>query len=148
MGWQERSSYLLTGRRSTQRVPGIIDATRPEAVLLLTGTVDVLHAASTVPGDIVDIVNQVHAVDPSTHVLVATLPLIARPDVSAVRDATNAGLVQAINQLAAQGSEVSLVDTSSIGPEDLVYDAPVPGVQLNQTGHAELARLGSMPSSM
>ena len=134
----------------TDQVTGIIDATRPEAVLLLIGTVDVEfqpNAASTVPGDIVDIVNQVHAVDPSTHVLVATLPFIARPDVSAVqedvsavRDATNAGLVQAINQLAAQGSEVSLVDTSSIGPEDLVYDAPVPGVQLNRTGHAELAQ--------
>ena len=52
-----------------------------------------------------------------------------------MRDATNAGLAQARNQLAAQGSEVSLVDTSSIAPEDLVD-----GVQLNATGHAELAQ--------
>jgi hypothetical protein len=124
-------------------VTGIVEAARPEAVLLLIGTEDALEepdAAATVPGEVVDVVNKIHAVDPSTHVLVANLPVLSPdtrfgPGLPEVRAATNAGLEQAVRQLAAQGGEVSLVDTGGIGLGNLVD-----GIQLNPTGHAKLAQ--------
>ena len=94
----------------------------------MIGTNDVLretNAASTVPGEIVSIVNKIHAVNPETHVLVGNLtPLSPATEFGAgvvgVRAATNAGISQAVLGLEAQGHAVSLVDTSSMTQADLI----------------------------
>jgi lysophospholipase L1-like esterase len=120
-------------------VNGIISSTQPEAVLLLIGTNDVRNEpnpAATLPGEIVGIVNKIHAVNPSTYVLVAELPALAPDEISpSVLAATNAGIANAINALEAQGRAVSLVDTGAIGQADLDPD----GVHLNPTGYDKLA---------
>jgi lysophospholipase L1-like esterase len=119
-------------------VTGIINAQDPEAVLLLIGTNDVRNEpnpAATLPGEIVGIVNKIHAVDASVYVLVAKLPALAPGEVSpSVLAATNAAIAEAIDALEAQGRAVSLVDTGAVGQSDLGD-----GVHPNPTGYGKLA---------
>ena len=112
-----------------------------DVALLMIGTNDVLrepNAASTVPGEVVSIVNQIHSVNPETHVLVAQLtPLSANTSFGAgvvgVRAATNVGITNAVHQLEAQGHAISLVDTSSITQADLID-----GIHLTPAGYPEV----------
>ena len=108
----------------------------------MIGTNDVLretNAASTVPLEIVGIVNKIHAVDQDTYVLVAELPTLSAstgPDVPARLIATNAGIANAINQLEDAGRAVSFVDTSSLTLGDLTD-----GIHPNTAGYAKLASI-------
>ena len=134
----------LTATELTASVAGAVQRNTPDAVLLMIGTNDVLresNAAATVPGEIVNIVNQIHAVNADIHVLVAQLtPLSASTSFGAgvvgVRAATNAGIAKAVLGLEAQGHAVSLVDTGSIGQSDLSD-----GIHLNAAGYQKLAAI-------
>ena len=135
----------VSGRTATELdslVSGIASSFRPEVVLLMIGTNDVLretNAASTVPLEIVSIVNKIHAVDQDTYVLVAELPTLSAstgPDVPARLNATNAGIANAVNQLEDAGHAVSFVDTSSLTLGDLTD-----GIHPNTTGYAKLASI-------
>jgi lysophospholipase L1-like esterase len=132
----------VSGRTATELdtlVTGIVNAQDPEAVLLLIGTNDVRNEpnpAGTLPGEIVSIVNKIHAADdPSTYVLVATVPALAPAEIApSLLAATNAAVAEAVNALEAQGRAVSLVDTGAIGQADL-FD----GVHPNPAGYDKLA---------
>jgi lysophospholipase L1-like esterase len=131
----------VSGRTATELDPlvsGIVNAQDPEVVLLLIGTNDVRNEPNptgTLPGEIVSIVNKIHAVDPLTYVLVAKIPALAPAEVApSVLAATNAAIAEAVNALEAQGRAVSLVDTGAIGQADL-FD----GVHPNVAGYNKLA---------
>ena len=135
----------VSGRTATELdgvVSGIANTYRPEVVLLLIGTNDVLrepNAASTVPTEIVSIVNKIHSVDQDTYVLVAELPTLSAStgaDVPSRLAATNAGIANAVAGLEAAGRAVSFVDTSSLTLADLTD-----GIHPNQTGYAKLASI-------
>ena len=137
----------VSGRTATELnslVSGITSTHNPDVVLLMIGTNDVLreaNAASTVPGEIVSIVNRIHAVSADTYVLVAEIPVLSGstafgPNVTAVRTATNVGIANAVQNLEAQGHAVSLVDTSSLTLSDLSD-----GIHPNQAGYAKLASI-------
>ena len=131
----------VSGRTATELDPlvaGIVNAQDPEVVLLMIGTNDVRNEPNptgTLPGEIISIVNKIHAVDPSTYVLVAKIPALAPAEVApSVLAATNAAIADAINALEAQGRAVSLVDTGSVTQADLVD-----GVHPNVGGYNKLA---------
>jgi lysophospholipase L1-like esterase len=137
----------VSGRTATELdgvVSGIIGTQNPDVVLLMIGTNDVLreaNAASTVPGEIVSIVNKIHAASADTYVLVAEIPVLSGgtafgPNVPSVRAATNAGIANAVQNLEAQGHAVSLVDTSGLTLADLSD-----GIHPNQAGYAKLASI-------
>jgi lysophospholipase L1-like esterase len=137
------ASELLAGQTATGQnvsVAGALQRHAPETVLLMIGTNDVLreaNAAATVPNEIVGIINQIHAVDPGIHVLVAKLPVLSAStgaDVPARLAATNAGITSVVNQLENAGRAVSLVDTGSLSLGDLAD-----GIHPNPTGYAKLA---------
>lgn len=135
----------VSGRTATELdslASGIANQFRPEVVLLMIGTNDVLRepsAASTVPNEIVSIINKFHAVDPDTFVLVAELPVLSAStgaDVPARLAATNAAIGNAVLGLESAGRAVSFVDTSSITLADLTD-----GIHPNPTGYAKLASI-------
>jgi lysophospholipase L1-like esterase len=141
------STELLAGRSAggvNVDLVGAMQRNAPDVVLLMIGTNDVLretNAASTVPGEIVSIVNKIHSVNPEAHVLVGNLtPLSPATEFGAgvvgVRAATNAGISQAVLGLEAQGHAVSLVDTSSLTQADLID-----GVHLTPGGYQKLASI-------
>ena len=130
-GVSGRTALELAGQ-----VTGILNADRPEAVLLMIGTNDIINASASADvtvSRIVGVVNNIHAVDPDIHVLVAGLLPTSEPEGGQVAPA-NAGLVRAIAGLEAQGRAVSFVDTSSVTLADLSD-----GVHPSPAGHAELA---------
>jgi len=134
----------LTATELNTTIAGAAQRNSPDVALLMIGTNDVLretNAASTVPGEVVSIVNQIHAVNPETHVLVAQLtPLAATTSFGAgvvgVRAATNVGITNAVHQLEAQGHAISLVDTSSITQADLID-----GIHLTPAGYQKFAAI-------
>jgi lysophospholipase L1-like esterase len=129
----------VSGRTALElisQVTSIVNANHPDAVLLMIGTNDIINlgaSADVTVSRIVSVVNNIHAVDSSIHVLVAGLLPTSRPEGGQIAPA-NAGLIRAIDSLEAQGRAVSFVDTSAITLADLSD-----GVHPSAAGHAELA---------
>ena len=129
----------VSGRTALElisQVTSIVNANHPDAVLLMIGTNDIINlgaSADVTVSRIVSVVNNIHAVDSSIHVLVAGLLPTSQPEGGQIAPA-NAGLIRAIDSLEAQGRAVSFVDTSAITLADLSD-----GVHPSAAGHAELA---------
>jgi trimeric autotransporter adhesin len=105
-------------------------------VLLMIGTNDIINggaSADVTVGRIVNVVNNIHAVNSSIHVLVAGLLPTSEPEGGNIAPA-NSGLLSAITSLEAQGRAVSFVDTSNVSLADLND-----GIHPTAAGHAELA---------
>ena len=138
-GVRGRMALELAGEISS-----ILSANRPEVILLMIGTNDVIGenaidndgaSANVVASRIVTNVNNIHAIDPSIHVLVAGLLPTTEPEGVSIA-ATNAGLIASINALEDQGRAVSFVDTSSITLSDLSD-----GIHPSPSGHLKLANI-------
>jgi VCBS repeat-containing protein len=135
------------GERSDQiasRLPAMLATYHPDAILLMAGTNDIFQEtapASHVADSIRSMLTAVAQESPGTHVYVATLMPInpaqdGEPGDNTMVATVNAAIKATVAAAAAQGDNVSLVDTSSMTVSDL-FDAAHP----TTAGYAKLANI-------
>jgi lysophospholipase L1-like esterase len=118
-------------------VEGWIRTYRPEVVLLLLGTNDVLQDLdlATAPARLAALVDRIHELRPATTVVVSSLPPLADPTDDAQARAYNAELAGLVRRRAAAGRPVRFVDSRSAVSRADLSD----GVHLTARGYSKLA---------
>ena len=128
------------GERADQiadRLPGLLSATPPDAVLLMAGVNDVFqeqNAQNTVGTDISRMLGTIAAANPATRVFVATILPTNGADPSEV-SAVNQAIRGAVQQAVSTGQKVTLVEIPGITLEDLRD-----GTHPTDAGYAKIAQ--------
>jgi alpha-galactosidase len=119
------------------RVEGWLARDRPEIVLLMLGTNDVLQdqGVATAPARLGELLDRITRQLPAATVLVATLPPLAGAEASARVAAFNRALPAVVQARAAAGRRVRLVDVAA----GLTLADIGDGVHPNESGHAKIA---------
>ncbi|HTR15413.1 MAG TPA: GDSL-type esterase/lipase family protein, partial [Acetobacteraceae bacterium] len=119
------------------RLPGLLAAEHPNAILLMAGTNDIFEgvAPSTISANILGMLNTVASFSPSIHVYVATLLPMAN-SFSADVAPVDTAITSMVQQAQASGLNVSLVNMSNFTTADLSSD----GTHPSATGYALMAQ--------
>jgi VCBS repeat-containing protein len=127
----------LTTSEIAARLPGLLAAEQPNAILLMAGTNDANAGIgpSTIAANILGMLNTVASLSPSTHVYVATLIPLNQGN-SQVIPPANTAIENMVQQAKASGLNVSLVDMSNVTTADLGAD----GVHPSDAGYALIAQ--------
>ena len=119
-------------------VPAWVGAARPDAVLVMAGTNDILgnFDRPNAPARLAALVDAIASAAPTASVLVASVPPITDPGCGcgAAVDAYNAGVRVVVADKAAAGYPVSFVDMSDVTAADLPD-----GIHPDETGQAKIA---------
>ena len=108
----------------------------PNVVMLQAGTQDLLNGdQASAPGQLSALIDQIHAADPTTVVMVATLDPMANTKDEALVTAYNTSVRQLVAAKVAAGRRVVLADMSDLTTADLNAD----GVTPNATGQQKIA---------
>ena len=121
----------------------IANTHQPDVVLLMLGTNDALresNAADTVPGELLQIMQNIAAAKPGVTILLAPLPPIDPaqtfflPNADTIRAEINAQLQSVVAQANASGITAVFVPMSNLTTGDLTD-----GIHLTDAGHAKIA---------
>ena len=129
----------ITATEVARSIGTIANDHRADIVTIMLGTNDVWkysNAPSTVPGKLTSIIEKLAAVNPDADILLATLTPRTDPGYQAQLDLINDQLPGIVAKAQAAGIDVTLVDMSSVGTEDL-YDEVHPST----SGYDLFARL-------
>ncbi|AFY65136.1 Calx-beta domain-containing protein [Geitlerinema sp. PCC 7407] len=121
-------------------VNGWLDTYKPDTILLMIGTNDVLqdYQLSTAPDRLSQLIDKVTQRLPSANLLVASIPPINRTGDPAQVEAFNATIPGMVSQKAAQGANVTFVDMfSQIQYSDLSFD----NLHLSTSGYTKMAEV-------
>jgi VCBS repeat-containing protein len=118
-----------------ERLPNLLAVEKPQAILLMAGTNDLLQGVpqATIIANLNTMLSMIHAANPATHVYVSEL--IPNGDVSTV-PALNTAIDAMVKQASAAGQNVSLVSESNFPSSDLIFDNTHP----TTAGYAILAQ--------
>jgi lysophospholipase L1-like esterase len=119
-------------------VVGWLDRYRPEVVLLMLGTNDVVqgYRLRTAPERLGELIDLIAATLPNSHVFVASIPPIGGPPYAERAEAYNDGLPEVVRSRIAAGIDVTYVDINSvIEPADLHTDY----THLDASGYRKVA---------
>jgi glucose/arabinose dehydrogenase/lysophospholipase L1-like esterase len=142
----DRNHQGVSGITSTQVVglsTQIANTHQPDVVLLMLGTNDALretNAANTVPGELLQIMQNIAAAQPGATILLAPLPPIDPaqtsflPNADTIRAEINAQLPNVVTQAQASGIAAVFVPMSNLTTGDLTD-----GIHLTDAGHAKIA---------
>jgi len=129
-----------TAHQLVSAVPGLMDAYRPDAVLLMIGTQDVQNGlfsqpngGATLKSEIGQILDEIAARLPATTVFLSTLPPLSAAENGAAIPDANAAIRAAASAAASKGERVVLVQPTLTASD--LYD----GVHPNDAGYAKLA---------
>lgn len=121
-------------------VAGWMDTYRPDIVLLMIGTNDVVqgYRLDTAPLRLGALIDDIAAARPASHTIVASIPQVAgAPYNERVAD-YNAAIVDVIEDRIAEGMPVSFVDVYDVIEED---DLHTDNTHLNAAGYCKVADL-------
>jgi lysophospholipase L1-like esterase len=142
----DRNHQGVSGITSTEVVglsTQIANTHQPDVVLLMLGTNDALresNAADTVPGELLQIMQNIAAARPGATILLAPLPPIDPeqtsflPNADTIRAEINAQLPNIVAQAQASGITAVFVPMSNLTTGDLTD-----GIHLTDAGHAKIA---------
>ena len=118
-------------------VAGWLRAYRPNVVLLLIGTNDVLQErdVANAPARLGALLDRIHASRPSVKLVVSTIPPLADPDDNAQAATYNAAIRPLVRSRAAKGRPIFFVD----GGRRLALAQLDDGVHPNASGYSSLA---------
>ncbi|MCB8878168.1 phage head spike fiber domain-containing protein [Acidisoma silvae] len=117
------------------RLPSLLAQEKPQAILILAGTNDLLQGVSqtTIIANLTKMITLANAASPSTHIYLSELP--PNTTVSTV-SALNTAIDALVKQESAAGYNVSLVSQSNFPSSDLIYD----GTHPTDAGYALIAQ--------
>jgi lysophospholipase L1-like esterase len=116
-------------------VDGWLARHRPEVVLLMIGTNDMLQNHAAAPARLGELLDRITRQLPAATVLVATLPPLAGAEANRRVAAFNRALPAVVQARAAAGRRVRLVDVAA----GLTLTDVGDGVHPNESGHAKIA---------